>query len=98
MGDQLIGSILFDRSALEGLFDRCYELQESSARLSAEAVRMRIRLSVIGRRSDALITVFRSRFADEQHAQYPRRQWPLCPKCESRDTLKAEIECDDMFL
>src|SRR5262245_55412710 len=91
------GSVLFDRSAFTALFARCHELQEYSARLSAEAIRMRIHLNSIRRRSDALITSFQSRFTDEP-APYPRRQWPLCPKCASRDTLKVEIPHGDMFL
>ena len=96
MGDQPTGSVLFDTSTLADLFARCYELQEYSERLSAEAARMRIHLRALKRRSAALITVFESHLA-VNYSQYPRRQWPLCPRCGSRETLKAEILRGDMF-
>jgi hypothetical protein len=24
--------------------------------------------------------------------EYPRRQWPLCPRCSSRETIREEID------
>src|SRR5689334_16711006 len=83
-----IRSIVFDRSSLIALRDRCDVLQADCVRLAMESQRISSHIASLCNKSAEFIAALNRRQATSA-AEQP--QGPTCPLCGSRDTLNTEV-------